>query len=180
MKITFDKSNKILIGMIGSTLTVAVLSVCIATPAYADREGGRESGRHEGVQRHQKIQRASIFHGDIRHFDEHDFGIWRGGAWQQTRHNGRLGWWWVVGGLWYLYPQPVYPYPDPYAPPVVVTQSAPAVVNQPVAVAPAAASNSWYYCASTQGYYPYTASCPEGWETVPATPPTNSSTPPVR
>ena len=36
------------------------------------------------------------------------------------RHGGRGGWWWVVGDAWYYYPQPVYPYPDPYTPPVVV------------------------------------------------------------
>ena len=163
------KSNKKLIGVIGSTLTLAVLSISIASSAYAEREGGRD-GDHRH-QRPQKIQEESIFHGgDIRHFDKHDIDIWRGGAWQQSRHDGRLGWWWVVGGLWYFYPQPVYPYPDPYAPPVVVTQPAPTVASPPMVVAPATASQSWYYCASTQGYYPYTAACPEGWETVPATP----------
>ena len=30
----------------------------------------------------------------------------------------RFGWWRVVGGLWYWYPTPIYPYPDPYTPPV--------------------------------------------------------------
>lgn len=165
-------SNKKIIEVIGSTLTAVLLVTSVATPAFAEREGGRDGDRHNHHQRPQKIQEESVFHGgDIRHFDEHDFGIWRGGAWRQASHDGQFGWWWVIGGLWYSYPQPVYPYPDPYAPPVVVTQPAPTVANQPVVVAPAAASNSWYYCASTQGYYPYTASCPEGWETVPATPP---------
>jgi hypothetical protein len=101
---------------------------------------------------------------------------WRGGAWRQTRHNGRFGWWWVVGGgSWYFYSQPVYPYPDPYIPSVVVTQSEPVESTPDIVVAPATASQSWYYCESSQGYYPYTASCPEGWKSVPATPPANPS-----
>jgi hypothetical protein len=24
-----------------------------------------------------------------------------------------MGWWWVIGPAWYLYPAPIYPYPDP-------------------------------------------------------------------
>jgi hypothetical protein len=85
-----------------------------------------------------------------------------------------LAWWWVVGGLWYFYPQPIYPYPDPYMPPVVVTQTVPVETSPSIVVAPAATSQSWYYCESTNGYYPYTASCAEGWKTVPATPPTTT------
>jgi hypothetical protein len=29
----------------------------------------------------------------------------------------------------------------------------------------------WYYCANPQGYYPYVAYCPAGWQLVPAYPP---------
>jgi hypothetical protein len=32
---------------------------------------------------------------------------WEGGAWRHEMHNGRLGWWWDVGGVWYFYPQPM-------------------------------------------------------------------------
>ncbi|NOU01476.1 MAG: hypothetical protein HOO95_07885 [Gallionella sp.] len=112
----------------------------------------------------------------MRYFDRHDLPRWRGGAWRHARHDGRLGWWWVVGGgSWYFYSQPVYPYPDPYIPSVVVTQSEPVESTPDIVVAPATASQSWYYCESSQGYYPYTASCPEGWKSVPATPPANPS-----
>ncbi len=76
---------------------------------------------------------------------------WQGGHWVQGRHDGRVGWWWVVGPSWYYYPQPVYPSPNPYAPP-----------------AAAPAPNAWYYCPPLQAHYPYVASCPVPWQMVPA------------
>jgi len=30
---------------------------------------------------------------------------WEGGRWHHEVHNGRDGWWWDVGGIWYYYPQ---------------------------------------------------------------------------
>jgi hypothetical protein len=106
---------------------------------------------------------APRFHGDIGRFHEHDWAVWHGGRWQHGYHGGRLGWWWVAGGLWYFYPYPVYPYPDPYVPPVLVAQPA-----QPGALPPAPTPTSWYYCNSGHSYYPYVTSCPEGWHPVPA------------
>jgi hypothetical protein len=32
---------------------------------------------------------------------------WGGGRWRHEIHNGRDGWWWDVGGVWYFYPQPM-------------------------------------------------------------------------
>jgi len=32
---------------------------------------------------------------------------WEGGHWRHEMHNGRMGWWWDVGGVWYFYPQPM-------------------------------------------------------------------------
>jgi hypothetical protein len=32
---------------------------------------------------------------------------WEGGRWHHEVHNGRNGWWWDVGGVWYYYPQPM-------------------------------------------------------------------------
>lgn len=96
--------------------------------------------------------------GDIRHFERHDLPRWQGGRWYHGPHLGRPGWWWVVGGIWYIYPRPIYPYPDPYLPPA-------AVVPAP------AATQYWYYCDAAGTYYPYVATCPDGWRAVPATPP---------
>ena len=96
-------------------------------------------------------------HGDIRHFRDGDLHRWQSGHWVRTRHGGRSGWWWVVGGVWYFYPAPIYPYPNPYVPPVAVTSTPPPAQ---------AAVQYWYYCNSARGYYPYVTSCPEGWMQV--------------
>jgi hypothetical protein len=32
---------------------------------------------------------------------------WERGRWRHEAHNGRLGWWWDVGGVWYFYPERV-------------------------------------------------------------------------
>jgi hypothetical protein len=45
-------------------------------------------------------------------FPTHNFGghvyhghlAWERGRWHHEMHNGRLGWWWDVGGVWYFYP----------------------------------------------------------------------------
>jgi hypothetical protein len=49
-----------------------------------------------------------------RGYPERNFGgrayhgrmAWEGGRWRHEMHNGRYGWWWDVGGVWYFYPQP--------------------------------------------------------------------------
>jgi hypothetical protein len=119
-------------------LTAAFLASAAVTPALADDWRGR---------------------GDIHHFHEHDFDHWREGRWFHGPHEGRDGWWWTVGGLWYFYPAPVYPYPDPYTPPTVVVETAP--------VPPTGAPPSYvYYCATPAGYYPYVPQCAVAWQKV--------------
>jgi hypothetical protein len=54
------------------------------------------------------------------------------------------------------YEQPVY--------------SPPVVYDAPPVYAPPPAPDRWYYCRSSAIYYPYTQSCPEGWQAVPARP----------
>jgi hypothetical protein len=49
-------------------------------------------------------------HGNFpaRNFGGHPYHgrlAWGGGRWRHEMHNGRLGWWWDVGGAWYFYPQ---------------------------------------------------------------------------
>jgi len=131
-------------------VTVSIASLALLGPAFAPRGVAEE--RHE-------VERWR--HGDIRHFHERDLGRWRGGRWFHGEHFGRLGWWWIVDGVWYFYPTPVYPYPDPYVPPAVVVQ-APPPSPSPAAAAP----QYWYYCSSVKEYYPYVSHCPEGWMKV--------------
>jgi len=98
-------------------------------------------------------------HGDIHSFHDHDYDHWRGGNWFHGLHDGRNGWWWIVDGLWYFYPTPVYPYPDPYTPPVIAVAPAPV---SPYGVAPTYV----YYCNRPAGYYPYVAACAGHWHRV--------------
>jgi hypothetical protein len=100
--------------------------------------------------------------GEIGRFHEHDIDLWRGGRWHHGRHEGRLGWWWIVGGVWYFYPVRVEPYPDPYQPPMAVVPPPPAPPQY------------WYYCADPAGYYPYVARCAMGWQRVEATAPSGA------
>lgn len=93
------------------------------------------------------------YRGDIHRFVDRDARVWRGGRWRHSHHDGRFGWWWVVGGLWYFYPQPVYPYPDPFAPGEVIYEDG-------------GTGDYWYYCESAGQYYPYVTDCPEGWQAV--------------
>ncbi|QDX80799.1 hypothetical protein B9N43_05805 [Denitratisoma sp. DHT3] len=144
-------------------LALAAALLGLALPAQADRHHG--GGRGGG------------WRGDIAHFPRHDLQHWRGGNWRHGWHDGHLGWWWVVAGAWYFYPQPIRPYPDPYRPPVVLVPAEPEVppvaTTQPV-------PQVWYYCESARAYYPYVASCPTGWKAVPATPPGVADVPPQR
>jgi hypothetical protein len=81
------------------------------------------------------------------------------------------------GGVPYYYANDVYYEQQPTGyevvpPPAVAPQSAPVAVQQPPAVTPGAqAPGVWYYCDSAKNYYPYVGQCPEGWKTVPASPP---------
>lgn len=118
---------------------------------------------------HAQHEHPGVFHGDIAHFHEHDWAVWRGGHWIHDRHDGRLGWWWVAGGIWYFYPAPVYPWPNPWEPPAEVVVAPSATQESPLP-----ATQSWYFCDAVKKYYPYVATCPSGWRQVPATPTENA------
>jgi len=98
---------------------------------------------------------AQPWQGDIVDFHVRDFAYWRTGYWIRELHEGRGGWWWVVGDTWYPYPHVVYPYPDPYTPP---NYEQPRIIGQEPYP-----PHYLYYCVSADNYYPYVASCPEGW-----------------
>ncbi len=127
----------------------AALAALALVAAQAPAQERHRGERHAGPR----------WHGDIRSFRDHDVRIWRGGRWHHGVHDGHLGWWWVVAGVWYLYNAPIYPYPDPYRPPVVVVPS------------PAPPTAYWYYCTNPPGYYPYVPRCLAPWQPVPATGP---------
>ena len=120
--------------------------------------------------RHPPRAEPPRWHGDISRFHEHDWELWRRGRWVHGRHEGRMGWWWVVvaglGAYWFFYPAPVYPYPNPWEPPPVPLATPPATGTPPPPPTP-----YWYFCDRAQAYYPYVATCPDGWRAVPAAPP---------
>jgi hypothetical protein len=101
---------------------------------------------------------------------------WNGGHWFHGNHGGRAGWWWNVGSAWYLYPQPVYPYPAyagyGYAPPY--GDDTPYDRNylyytpdQFGLYQPEDRGNSTepytYYCENPRGYYPEVLDC-DNWQ----------------
>jgi hypothetical protein len=75
-------------------------------PAYAGHPGPAAHGRPAYFARHPGFARRD-WHG---HFFRGTLA-WDRGAWRHEVRNGRYGWWWDVGGAWYFYPQPIYPYP---------------------------------------------------------------------
>jgi len=110
-----------------------------------------------------------------------DYHYWHRGGWRHEWHDGRLGWWWVVAGSWYFFNRPVYPYPSSDVPPVIIQEpqvtvvsppATPPVYTPPPAPVATTASPYWYYCRSTNSYYPYVTSCTEGWTQVAAAPAT--------
>lgn len=111
------------------------------------------------------------FHGhDWAHFTPGERALWIGGGWRHQWLNGRFGWWWGVGGLWYFYPEPIYPYPTyvadvVYDPGMVAPPGAP-----PVAPVAGPQPGYWYYCQASGAYYPYVQSCPVPWTPVAPTP----------
>lgn len=150
LKMTIEFSRNSRTQWLWRSLAVALAALTLSTASPAQRE-------HRAVR--------PQWRGDIARFHEHDWHTWRGGRWAHVRHDGRLGWWWVVGGSWYFYPSPVYPYPNPWEPPPAV------IVSPPVGVAPPPPPTQyWYYCEASRSYYPYVPICPGGWQQVPATP----------
>jgi hypothetical protein len=142
--------------------TFCLLLACGATlPGLAAEWGKRVEPGSPGE--HGERQHAEAWGGDIRHFRARDLDRWQSGHWSHEPHENRDGWWWIVGTTWYWYPQPIYPYPDPYLP-------APAAAIMPQHSG-GASPEYWYYCADPAGYYPYVPQCDVNWQRMPATPP---------
>lgn len=150
--------------MKAKSATVAAVMVLALAMSAAQAQPGHGGGGHGGGGHRGGGPRGGYYGRDFHSFGHAEMNVWRGGAWRHDWHDGRYGWWWFVGGFWYLYPEPIYPYPT-YVPPAIVVQQAP---PQPTGLPP---SQYWYYCQNPQGYYPYVAACDGPWQPVPAVPP---------
>jgi hypothetical protein len=91
-------------------------------------------------------------------FSPYEHQRWAGGHWHNEWHAGRMGWWWEVDGAWYLYNDPIYPFPDYVAD----------FVDEPAATAADQSGQLWYFCDASQTFFPYVNACPGGWRAMPA------------
>ena len=143
------------VAAIATTLSLAV----IADSAWARRGGGGHGGGHHRGHHHH--------HG---HF-HHGFGFWGGfwgPYWGAGYWPGSWGGYWGPG--WGYWGAPVVAYTR------AVIQEPHVWVERDVATAtppPRAPANQnpnaqqwWYWCVSAKKYYPYVASCAEGWQRV--------------
>ena len=101
----------------GGQARPAAPAVRQATPRTGQAQmGGQQGGgqvqmrRSAGQVQGQGPQGQRVVHGNFptRNFAGHAYRgrvAWQGGRWRHEMHNGRLGWWWDVGGVWYFYPQ---------------------------------------------------------------------------
>jgi hypothetical protein len=106
---------------------------------------------------------------DVRYFNEHEWGRWRGGYWHRDYYDGRFGWWFDVGGVYYPYEAPIWPYPLYVAPLIVAETAYAAPPPPPIPIAPLPAlPHVAYHCASPAGFYPEVAACDAGWMTIAA------------
>ncbi len=116
----------------------------VGTPAAQGATGPQQGARIQSVGRGPGGQPARLTQGAL---PRHDFRgqafrgrlAWERGRWRHERYNGRLGWWWDVGGIRYFYPErvdgpPAYVseveyadavYGDPDGPPAMVEDDAP-------------------------------------------------------
>jgi hypothetical protein len=121
--------------------------------------GGFGTGEHGGFDRGAHAD----FHGrDFGRFSGPERHLWEGGSWLHDWHAGVFGWWWLVDGGWYYYPEPIYPYPT-YVPAASFGEPA---LNAPPGVL---AGQNWYFCDNPQGYYPNVPNCSVDWRAVPIT-----------
>jgi hypothetical protein len=145
-------------------LVPVLLVILVTTPAYADgRHGGGHGGGHGG---------------------ERGWG-WGGGWIFPMLIGGAIAYDLARPQTVFVQPSQVYVQPETVyvQPEKVYVQEAPVYLsgNLPP-IQPAV--TYWYFCASANGYYPYVSTCPSGWQTVPAMPPStqpeNISSAPVR
>ena len=86
----------------------------------------------------------------------------------------------LIAGSYYAPPYYASPYAYPpnygYAPTYVDPAYAPTAYSQPAypqqyQVPVQQQTSAWFFCPSSNSYYPYVRQCPEGWQQVSPTPP---------
>ena len=130
------------------------------SPVLADRYsggGGQKGGYTKGGGHYGSYYRGGGYYRG---------GYYRGGGYYYGPSFGIS-----IGSPWY-YPY-YYPYYDPYyyAPTVTIPSEPQEYIEKPRSEEPSAPSGVWYYCPGSKTYYPYVKECPDGWQTVPAQPP---------
>jgi hypothetical protein len=136
-------------------VTASLLAMAANGSALAQERIETRSWHAEGA----RAETGGWHSGAPVRYHEHSFERWKDGHWFHGPHQGRNGYWWVVDGIYYYYPEPVLPYPDPYTPPMVVQET--------VQVVPA--TPQYWYCSNPPGYYPYVPRCYAPWQGVKAT-----------
>jgi len=133
--------------------TAMLFGALTASGALAGRGGGGHSGGHGG----------GHGGGHSGHFASHFVG---GSHFSpQFRTSVFIGAT-LAAPFYYYYPPPYYYYPDP-----AVGPSAPTYVEQYSGQIAPPQSSYWYYCSSSNAYYPYVRDCPGGWQQVAPRPP---------
>ncbi len=138
---------------------------------FMDRPAARDLGHDRAF----VAAHAADFHARyVRDFTPAEFGLWHGGFWGVGWHYGRLGWWWDVGGVYYPYAVPVYPYPLEVSALTVYGDDT-VDLGYPVADAPSipplpAAPTGVYSCADPAGYFPTVQTCAQPWQLAEAAP----------
>jgi len=106
---------------LAAILATVLLSIALAARSLADPAGN-------GI-----VHIASDHHVD--------------GHWFRGEHNGRYGWWWVVGRDWFAVDRPAQLAPELYTP-------------------PHRTKGWWYLCPDNLAYYPFVTSCMADWMRV--------------
>lgn len=148
-------------GLLLSVSMLLGLCAAAAAPAYGGPPWVRGPGGNHAPAMRWGGGPYHRFPGDFRRFGPGDRARWVGGGWRHDYYDGRWGWWWIVGGAWYWYDQPIYPYPTvvsavAYPPPAPVEVAPPVMSAPPVVIAPGPQFR--YYCPD-RGYYPEVQTC---------------------
>jgi hypothetical protein len=145
-------------------IIIALLS-SLSMMAFADglynRYNHIETRKDEYNTRHENRHQVSNEDYWRHNLHNNDYNNWQTGRWEKTHHDGKLGWWWILGSSWYLFEQPAYPYPviNPIYVSPIVTEPELNVQIQNIA-------KSRYYCSTTGQYYPESNICSVPWKKI--------------